>query len=469
MSDSFLGSEDISPTPDPTTSTKAKVQVRREVMLLAWPAVIEMILQMSVGIADMVMVGRLGAAALASVEITNRLINLSVAIFAAISTGATALVARHIGADQRLEANQVARQSLVIVALLALFVGAAGVIWAEPLTKFMLIFGSVDEQVVLLGQNYLAIIAWSMPLAMIMLAVNAILRGAGDTKTPMWVTLFINLINIIGNYILIFGKLGFPAMGVSGAALSSAISRVIGGIIVLLVLFKASSPIQLSFRDSYLPDWAVIKRILNIGIPAALEQFVMRGGQTLYGMIVAGMGTTVIAAHAIALTAESLSFMPGSGFSLAAMTLAGQNLGAKNPNRAELAVTQAAKIAMTSMGIMGVVFFIWAEPLIALFTSDPEVIPLASTALRIVAVSQPALAWVMVLSGGLRGAGDTRFVLYIMAAGVWGFRVPLAYLLGITMQLGLVGAWLAMIADLFVRMILFVARFRHGGWKSLSV
>ena len=469
MSNSFLSSEAVPPTPDPTTRSKAKVQVRREVMLLAWPAVIEMILQMSVGIADMVMVGRLGAAALASVEITNRLINLSVAIFAAISTGATALVARHIGADERLEANKVARQSLVIVALLALFVGAAGVIWAEPLTKFMLVFGSIDEQVVSLGQNYLAIIAWSMPLAMIMLAVNAILRGAGDTKTPMWVTLFINLINIAGNYILIFGKLGFPAMGVSGAALSSAISRVIGGIIVLLVLFKAASPIKLSFRDSYAPDWAVIKRILNIGIPAALEQFVMRGGQTLYGMIVAGMGTTVIAAHAIALTAESLSFMPGSGFSLAAMTLAGQNLGAKNPTRAELAVTQSAKIAMTSMGIMGVIFFIWAEPLIALFTSDPEVIPLASTALRIVAVSQPALAWVMVLSGGLRGAGDTRFVLYIMAAGVWGFRVPLAYFLGITMELGLVGAWLAMIADLFIRMSLFVARFRHGGWKSLAV
>ncbi|MBO8126806.1 MAG: MATE family efflux transporter [Firmicutes bacterium] len=462
-------SEEITAPADTDLDT-LKLKVRRSVLLLAWPAVVEMVLQMSVGIADMVMVGRLGAAALASVEITNRLITMFVAVFSAISTGATALVARHIGAEEPLEANKVARQSLVIAFMIALLISAVGLIWAEDLTRFMLIFGEeVDQEVVLLGSKYLAIVSASLPLAMVMLVVNAILRGAGDTKTPMWITFFINILNIIGNYVFIFGKLGFPALGVAGAALSSALSRSLGGLIVLLIIFRGNYVINLSLSGDYRPDWQVIKRVLNIGIPAALEQFVMRGGQMLYGMIVAGMGTTVIAAHAIALTAESLSFMPGFGFALASMTLAGQSLGANDPERAEMSVNEAAKIAMTSMSIMGLIFFLWAEPVISLFTSDSEVLPLASVALRIVAVSQPALAWVMVLSGGLRGAGDTRYVLYIMAAGVWGFRIPLAQVLGVWLGLGLVGAWLAMIIDLFVRMALFVHRFRGGKWKMLSI
>lgn len=468
MTDKTMSCEPHAPV---DASPQVKAEVRRSVLLLAWPAVIEMLLQMSVGIADMVMVGRLGAAALASVEITNRLINLAIAIFAAISTGATALVARHIGADEPGEANLIARQSFVLVAILGVLVGLGGVLWAEPLTEFMLIFGEQsDPEVVVLGGKYLEIVAYSMPLSMILLVVNGILRGAGDTKTPMWVTGLVNILNIFGNYLLIFGKFGFPALGVAGAAWATAISRAVGGIIVLVILFRGHNPrLRLSIKDRYYPDWPVIRRVMRIGVPAAVEQFVLRAGQLLYGMIVAGMGTTVLAAHAIALTAESLSFMPGSGFGLAAMTLVGQNLGAEEPKRAEISVAEAGKTAMYSMGIMGIIFFLWAEPIIKLFTADPAVIPLASLALRIVAISQPALAWTMVISGGLRGAGDTKYVMYIMAAGIWGLRVPLAYFLGSTLGLGLAGAWYAMIVDLFIRTILFGFRFRHGGWKQLAV
>lgn len=448
----------------------SRSQIRSQVRSLAWPAVVEMLLQMSVGIADIAMVGQLGKEAIAAVELSNRLISLILAVFTATGVGATAIVARHIGANEPDKANEAAKQSLIMCGILALPVSIGCFVFAPELIKLMLALGeSPDPAVVSGGSAYLKIASYAMILAVWLLTSSAVLRGAGDTRTPMLITGAANVFNIVFNYLLIFGVGPFPAMGVAGAALSSALSRALGGLVILWVLFAGKSFLKLSLKESFVPRWDIIRRIADVGIPAAVEQGVMRGGQLLYGVIVAGLGTTAIAAHAVTLTAESLSFMPGFGFALAATTLVGQNLGAKRPDRAELSGSEAGFTAMKIMSVMGVIFFVFPDTIVGLFSRDPDVIDLAKICLRIVALSQPALAWVMVLAGSLRGAGDTRYAMYITGIGIWGVRLTLAYLFAITLGYGLVGAWVAMIIDLFVRAALLLMRYRRGKWQQIRV
>jgi putative MATE family efflux protein len=186
-------------------------------------------------------------------------------------------------------------------------------------------------------------------------------------------------------------------------------------------------------------------------------------------MIVSSLGTVAYAAHQVALNAESLSFMPGAGFATASTTLVGQNLGAQRPEEAEASGLGARNLGILVMSVMGVIFLIMPEPLVRIFSSDPEVIAQAAVCLRLVAISQPALATWMILAGGLRGAGDTRAILKIVIAGFVAVRVGLAYLLAIRLGLGLIGAWIAMVVDLFVRGFLIQLRFNRGQWKTLKV
>lgn len=195
----------------------------------------------------------------------------------------------------------------------------------------------------------------------------------------------------------------------------------------------------------------------------------MRIGQLFYTMIIASLGTVAYAAHQVALNAESISFNPGFGFALAATTLVGQYLGADKPELAEQFGYRASKMAVVFMSIMGVVFFLFAEQIVYLFTPDQEVIALASVCLRIVAVSQPALAAQMVFAGGLRGAGDTRGILWITLTGFMVVRVGLTLILSLWLDLGLIGAWIAMGVDLYYRSILMWSRFRRGSWKTLKI
>jgi putative MATE family efflux protein len=253
-----------------------------------------------------------------------------------------------------------------------------------------------------------------------------------------------------------------------GAPISTAISEVVGAFIVATVLFHGKKVIRLSLRDSYRLDWYTLRRIFSIGVPAGIEQAFMRVGQVTYTMIIASLGTVAFAAHQIALNAESFSYMPGFGFSLAATTLVGQGLGANDPDEAERSGMEAAKLAALIMSCMGVVFFLLPQMMVRIFTHDPAVIVQSSQVLRIEAIAQPALALVMVLAGGLRGAGDTRAIMVITGLGFCLVRISTAYLL-VRLGFGLAGAWVGMVTDLFFRGSLFLWRFKKGQWKTISI
>ncbi len=432
------------------------------VLSLALPAVGEQTLNMAVGLADTFMVGHLGAAAVTAVGLSNQAVMLVTTFFAATATGVTALVARHVGAREPEQANIVTHQGYLLGILFGVLALAFGLSLSRPTMSALQAPAEVIED----GASYLSIVALSFPLAAWLFIGNAALRGSGDTRTPMLVMLVVNVVNIVVAYAAIYGSGPLPALGVAGSAIGAAVGRGMGGLLVTALLLHGHSGLRLYIRR-LLPDLRQIRRIANIGLPAGAEQLLMRGAQTTFAATVATLGATAFAAHQIALQAESLSYMPGFGFAMAATTLVGQGLGAREPARARADGRLAQWLAVGIMAGMGVIFFLFPAQIIGIFITDPQVIRLGVWPLRLVAFSQPVLATSMVLGGALRGAGDTRTTLFITGGGLWLVRLPLAWLL--TPRFGLVGAWIAMIADLHVRGTLAWLRFRGNHWTRLKI
>jgi putative MATE family efflux protein len=239
----------------------------------------------------------------------------------------------------------------------------------------------------------------------------------------MKANLIANIVNVMGNYILIYGKLGFPRLGVLGAALATNISRIVACVLVLHVFFSGRFVLRLSLKDSYRPDFELLGRVLRVGLPTAIEQFILRGGQLAYVRIVASFGTTVFAAHQIGMNILSLSFMPGQAFAIAATTLVGQELGAKRPDLAAASALETRRLGMLVSGIMALIFIFFGRWVAMLYTNDETVIGLTSMVLKVIGVVQPAQSTQFILAGGLRGAGDTKWPLYSTFMGIWGVRV----------------------------------------------
>ena len=434
------------------------------VLRLALPAVAEQLLNMTVGLVDTFLVGHLGASALSAVSISNQFVMLATVLFASVATGSTALIARSIGAEDLRTARRTLNQSMLMGALIGIASTVLGVLLARQAVRLM---GATGETLPL-AESYLRIVSCTFLLSTWLFIGNACLRGAGDTLTTMRVMMLVNVVNVVVASTLIYGPLGLPRLGVAGSALGAAAGRTTGGLVILALLWRGRPGLRLHWR-AMRPDLALIRRILQIGIPTGVEQMLMRLGQSSYLRVVTTLGMTAVAAHAVALNAESLSYMPGFGFAIAATTLVGQGLGAGQPQRAEADGYLAYKLGAGVMSFMGLVFFFFAGRIVGFFTTDPQVIALGSGPLRLVAVAQPLLASSMIFSGGLRGAGDTRWPMAFTALGVWLVRVPLAILFVLVLRLGLMGAWYAMVIDLATRGVLAFLRFRAGDWKAARV
>lgn len=440
-------------------------QLRQAVLQLSWPAVIEFSLVTLIGVANMIMVGRCGATSVAAIGICNQPLFLAQAIFQALTVGSTAIVARHIGAGEFGQASDAARQSVVLTLLLSVFATAPFLLWGRQIVLWM----GAKPEVVPLATDYIRIVGAGNVFTVMGIVISAILRGAGDTRTPMSVNSISNVINVAVGLVLIFGYLGFPALGVAGAAWGAFIARAAGALLFLWALYGGRSALPLTLRQSHRVTWPLVKRILNVGLPAAVEQFVMRGGQLFFSRLIASLGTLATAAHQIAVNAESLAYTPAQALGVAATTLVGQNLGAGQPDTAERSGRETLRIGLTIMIVMGVIVFIFTDPILRLYTNDTEVIGMARSCMRLFALALPGMAIYFVLVGGLRGAGDTRWPLYISIAGIWCIRLAIGNLLAIRLGLGLNGAWIAMVLDHWTRGLVCYYRFRSGDWKRARV
>jgi len=445
----------------PATESAA---VRREVLRLALPATGEQLLGMAIGIVDTFLVGHLGAASLAAVGLANQWIFLAHTLLSAIGTGSTALIARFTGAKDPELANSVLRQSVLVALLIGLLCTALGTLLAQPA---VLLLGAPAE-VVDLSTTYLTTVSATLVFATLLYLGNACLRGAGDTRTPLYVMLVVNVVNVVVAWTLINGLFGLPKLGVWGSALGAASGQVIGGSIVLGLLLRGRSGVKLRLAGLR-PERDMIRRILRVGMPTGIEQLLFRVGNMAYVRVLASLGVAAYAANQVAINGWSLSFMPGFGFAVAATTLVGQSLGARQPDAAERAGHVSFRLGATLMAVIGVGMILFPEQIMGFFTDDQEVIRLGAMPLRVMGFVQPMLAASMIYSGALRGAGDTRWPMIVTGGGIWLVRLPLAYLFAIVLGWGLVGAWTAMSLDMIVRGSFNFLRFRSGRWKSIQV
>lgn len=448
-------------------------------MMLAWPAIAEMFLATLVQFVDTAMVGSLGEVAIAAVGVSNSPMWLLNGLFAALGVGSTALVARYVGGKEIEKANKVAQQSLLMGVTLAFILTVLALMFAQVVPTLM----GAEPDVIPAATSYMKIISLTFVLAFSSFILTGVLRGAGDTKTPMRVNALANIVNVVGNFLLIFPTrelvLNLPrwgetaltipgaGMGIEGAALATALSRGLAGIIVLFILFTGKQGVRIHF--SLKPDIDVIRRVIKIGLPASGERLIMSGGQMIFSVIVLGLGTAQYAAHHLAIVAESVSYMPGFGFSMAATTLVGQGLGAGRPELAERSGYTTWRLGAMVMCGMGLVFLTFPEYLIMIFNRDPEIVRYGAMCLRMVAIAQLPFSSTMVMTGALRGAGDTVPPLIIAIIGMWGVRLTLAWLLVTQLNMGLLGAWTAMAVDLWIRGIITFLRFRSGRWKTIKV
>jgi len=437
--------------------------LRRELTSLAWPSLVENVLQTMLGVVNMIMVGQLGPTSIASVGVAQQ-INFTLQVFySGLAVGNTALVARSIGAKDPEAARRIAKQSLVLGAIIASTVTVLGYVFAPQLIALM----GASPEMAELAIPYFRVVVLANVFMMVMFIGNGTLRGAGDTQLPMISTGIINIINVEVGYVLIFGKLGMPALGIQGAGIAYVTAQVVGALIVLYFLASGRSRVRIGLRGGWGLDLGLIKRIVNIGGPAAAEQIFMRLGMNVYSAMVIGLGTLVYAAQNIIFTIVGFSFMPGFAFGVAATTMVGQSLGAKNVDRAEESGWEATLLGIAWMSAMGVAFYVFAEPLMGLFTTDPRVIAYGAPCLRLIAWTQPLQAFGMVLAGALRGAGDTRWTMIITTASIWLLRIPLSYFFGIYLGLGLVGVWMGNTFDMGIRGLAVTWRFSTGRWKSI--
>ncbi|MGB4687920.1 MAG: MATE family efflux transporter [Coprothermobacter proteolyticus] len=438
--------------------------ISKRVWQLAWPAMVELLLSTLFSMVDMIMVGRISYQALTAVGLTNHPTMLALAVFQALNVGSTALVARFIGSGDIKNAKATVRQSLVLVTILGVVVSIAGYLLSPAIITFM----RAEPDVYPMSVTYLQIVSLGWLFTTISLNVGAILRGSGDTMTPMRYNLLSNLLNVFGNYVLIFGKFGFPAMGVAGAALSTTLCRGVAAFLALRAIFNKNRNIGVSLKDDYRIDKNLLERLISIGLPSAMEQFLLRLGQVFFSRAVAGLGTAIYAAHQTAVNISSLTFTPGQAFGMAATTMVGQSLGAKHPDVAEKAGLAARRMGLIIALAIAIVLFFFGYDVALLYTDEPEVARAAANALKILAIMQPMQSTQFILAGALRGAGDTRWPLYSTAIGIWGIRVVLVHVF-IAMGMGLMGAWVAQLCDQAFRAVFIYSRYKSGAWKHTRV
>lgn len=439
------------------------------VMLLAWPAILEQIMITAVQYVDTAMVGQLGASATAAVGLMSSSIWLFNGLFGAAAVGFSVQVAQYLGAGRENSARQVTAQSLRFILLFGVFIGALAVGLSFPLPRWL---GAAPDVAGDAGW-YFRIIAIGMPFTLGVNMASAILRCAGDTRSPMVLNTLINVINVALNFFLIyparsisiFGGSVFvwgAGLGVKGAALASILATAFVFGAFLLLLFRKPSPVRLSPSDSRALQPDCLRTVLRLGVPVALERVAMCLAQILITGLISGIGTVAMAANHLAVTAESVSYSPAYGVAVAATTLVGQAVGA---GRKDLAMRFAKMTTYIGIGMMtlgGVCLYVFAAPLITIFTPDQAVIELGTRVLRIVAFAEPLFGAAIVASGALRGAGDSRGPFLICLGTMWGVRLTLNLLL--VKPLGLIGVWLAMAAELVVRGAIFLARLFSGRW-----
>ncbi len=444
------------------------------ILILSWPAILEQIMITLVQYVDTAMVGSLGSSATAAVGLTASTTWLFGGLFGAAAVGFSVQVAQHLGAGRGEDAKSVTWQALRFVVIFGVAIGLLGVALSFPLPAML----NAREEIRGDASLYFRIMAFAMPFTFGSNMFSAILRCSGDTKTPMILNVLTNVLNIILNTLFIYSTrqvslfgLSFTmwgaGWGVGGAAIASAYSNVAVCLMFTLTIFLKNSPVRISLKKRYRFEKTCLLTVWRLGLPVALERTLTSLAQVIITSLIAGISTVAVAANHLAVTAESLSYMPAYGISTAATTLVGQSIGAERKDLAKRFARLISWLGVIVMTFGGLVLFVFAPQLITIFSSEPPVIELGTRVLRIVAFAEPLFGASIVASGALRGAGDSKVPFLLSLATMWGVRVVLSLVL--VGPMGLAGVWIAMAAELCVRGLVFMIRLYRGRWLNIDL
>jgi len=414
---------------------------------------------------DTAMVGRLGSEALSAVGLGGQIYWTLLYACGALGTGAFALVARNVGAGDSSSSREVTATSIGLAALIGLSLTFIVRWLTRAVFRAAGIPGSVSSGALL----YVDIVSWPAVFMSVSWIGNSIIRATGNTRVPLYITGAVNVFNLVADYGLIFGRLGMPALGMPGAAWASAAAQILGGLLTAGYLMYREASARLDLRRVFAWRKDLVVQLARLSVPAGLEGLLMDGARAANLLIIGSLGTVSVAAHQTTAVAESLSFMPGFGFAVASGVVAGQCLGAGRPDEARRGIRAAWAVAAVFMSLCAVLFVLIPARLIGLFTTDSDVVRTGARLLVIAALAQPFIATTEVLTGGLRGAGDTKSPLWITALGAWGVRFPVTWLAIRVWGFPVSAAWWAMVAEWAVRSVLTVVVFRRGRWERLRL
>ena len=443
----------------PCFGGRAPLFSQRDLLRLVGPLLVEQLLAVTVGMADTMMVSRCGEAAISGVSLVDMINNLIIVLFAALATGGAVVVSQFLGAREQKSANESSGQLILLSGLFGLLVGVFCFVLARPMIR--LFYGAIDADVLDASVLYLRIIAISYPFLALYNGGAALFRSMGNSKISMQISFLMNVINIVGNAVCIFGL----KMGVDGVAWPSVVSRVVAAFLILRRCYQKGN--ALTVPKTTCLDARMTRRILGIGIPSAFENSLFEAGRILVVSMISTFGTVQIAANAVANNLDGMGVIPGKALSLAMITVVGRCVGAGDSEQAVYYTRKLSLWSYIAMGLSNGAILLFLHKLIGIYALSGETMVLSETLVRIHA-GFAILLWTLsfVLPNALRAANDVKFTMLvsILSMAVW--RLGFSYLLCVRMGWGAVGVWIAMIIDWMCRVTCFVIRFRSGVWKN---
>ena len=433
-------------------------------LTLTWPTTVSNTIFMLGPMIDMIWVGSLGSSAIAGVGISGMAAMVMMSARMGLNTGTRALVARFVGAKDNDSANHVAQQAFVLSALFAMLTATIGILFAE---KILVLMG-VEPDVVKQGADYMRIVfVGSVSMSFTMMA-QGIMQASGDAVTPMKVSVGIRVFHVMLSPVLIFGLWIFPFMGVKGAALTGVITQGVGGAILLWHLFKGKTRLKMTMKN-FSFDWAMIWRIVKIGIPSSVTGMERSFANFLLMWLVVPFGTAAVAAQSLCTRIDSMVNMPAMGLGQSAGVLAGQNLGAGQPDRAERTAWIAAGLFTCVTLVASIMIWFFAENIVQVFNSEAELVEITANFLRINILSYLVFGVVVVLMNCLNGVGDTTIPMWTTLLTMWLIQVPMAYILPKITSLGVYGVRWGIVTAIVMRAVIYTLYFRTGRWQRKMI
>lgn len=428
---------------------------------LTWPIFIELFLHMLMGSTDTFMLAHLSEEAVAAVGVANQLVHFTILLFSMVAAGTTVLVSQYLGAERPREASQVSAISITLNLAIGIVVSLCIIGWRESFLNLFHLQADVSE----LADIYLLIVGGTIFSQALIVTVSAILRSYGYTRDAMLVSIAMNVIHVIGNYLFIFGALGVPQLGVTGVALSTAASRVIAVIFILILLYYRL-PSSIEWKDYLDVRWTLVKPMLRIGIPSAGEQLSYNTAQMMLTAFVTILGTTALATRVFTMNIVAFILLIGLAMGQGTQIIIGHLVGAGRTDEAYRRLIHSLRwsFLVTIAAVLAAAWF--REPLMSIFTDNPDIISLGGTLLLICILLEPGRTLNLVIISSLRAAGDAKFPVVVGIFSTWGISVPLFYYLGIHLGYGLVGMWVAIALDEWLRGIIMYWRWRSRVWEK---